>query len=59
MTGIFVSRAPLGMSRCARCHRYFKPRKEGDRFGPRCAAKEAASIAALKRYGSNPETVIV
>ncbi len=39
MSGIFVSRAPAGEKRCARCHRPFTPRKEGDRYGPACAKK--------------------
>ena len=41
MTGIFVSRAPAGRPRCARCHRPFTPKHEGDRYGPTCARKIA------------------
>lgn len=28
--------------KCARCHRPFTPKKEGQRFGPNCARKVAA-----------------
>jgi predicted amidophosphoribosyltransferase len=29
---------------CARCRRPFTPKKEGDKYGPRCAAKLAGQI---------------
>lgn len=44
MSGIFVSRAPLGLPRCARCKRPFKPKKEGDKYGPRCAMHLAGQV---------------
>jgi hypothetical protein len=44
MSGIFVSKAPLGRPRCARCKRPFKPKKDGDRYGPRCARKLADQV---------------
>ena len=43
MTGIFARRPVSGRPRCARCHRPFTPRKEGDRYGKTCARKIAAN----------------
>lgn len=44
MSGIFVSRAPAGLPRCKRCGRPFKPRKEGQEYGPRCVLKLAGQV---------------
>lgn len=44
MTGIFVSRAPAGRPRCARCHRPFTPKNPDDRYGQKCARKLAGQI---------------
>lgn len=37
--------------KCRRCNRPIIIKKEGQEYGPVCARKEAASIAALERYG--------
>ncbi len=49
---IFATQPKAGRPRCARCHKYFTPKKEGQIYGPTCAEKEAASLAALERYGT-------
>jgi hypothetical protein len=46
-------------SRCARCHRFFTPKKEGQIYGPTCAMKEAAAVEAIKRYGIEAPPVII
>jgi hypothetical protein len=35
---------PRTKSLCARCHRSFTPKKQGDRYGPTCARKLAGQI---------------
>lgn len=42
MTGIFAARVNVGKPLCARCHRPFTPKHEGDRYGPTCAMKVGA-----------------
>lgn len=59
MSGIFVSRAPAGKPRCARCHRPFTPKHEGDRYGQTCA-KIVAAMQTLEYVDlKKPGTVIV
>ena len=59
MSSIFVSKAPAGLLRCARCKRFFKPKKEGDRYGPKCAVKQANDHIEVKNTDGEVVAVIV
>jgi NAD-dependent SIR2 family protein deacetylase len=44
---------------CRRCHRQFKPKKEDDRFGPRCARKQMNDHIEIKNTKGELVAVIV
>jgi hypothetical protein len=59
MTGIFVSRAPTGKPRCARCHKHFTPKKEGDRYGSSCSRIVAKDHIEVKNKKGEIVAVII
>lgn len=59
MTGIFAKQPPAGRPRCARCHRPFTPKKEGDRYGSHCARIAAKDHIEVKNEKGETVAVIV
>lgn len=59
MTGIFAKIPIAGKPRCARCHRPFTPKKEGDRYGSTCSRIAAKDHIEVKNTKGDIVAVIV
>jgi hypothetical protein len=59
MTGIFAKISIAGKPRCARCKRPFTPRKNGDRYGSKCARIAAKDHIEVRNTKGEVVAVIV
>lgn len=59
MADIWARRKLQGKQKCANCGRPFTPRKEGQRYGPRCETKMAKTHLEIKNTKGETLAAIV